>query len=125
MLFRSYRKFIIKSAKVGDDYASFEEVLQRRFKRIIDEKTQLPNLIIMDGGKAQVNLAKSVLDKLGVDIDIIGISKDESHKARWIHLTDGSQISIFDIPNYPILGKISEEVHRFTINFHKQRRDKI
>ncbi|NBO22739.1 hypothetical protein EBU94_05295, partial [bacterium] len=72
----SYRKFIIKTAKVGDDYGSFEEVLERRFSRILREKTQLPNLVIMDGGKNQLSVGKKVLDKLGIDIDIIGISKD-------------------------------------------------
>lgn len=121
----SYRKFIIKTGKVGDDYSSFEEVLERRFTRLLNEKVQLPNLVIMDGGKAQLNVGKSILDKLGIDIDIIGISKDDRHKAKWIHLVDGSQIDLLSIPNYEILGKISEEVHRFTINFHKQRRDKI
>jgi excinuclease ABC subunit C len=121
----SYRKFIIKEGKVGDDYSSFEEVLSRRFKRIISEKIQLPDLIIMDGGKTQVNVAKKVLNDLNIVIDIIGVSKDDNHKAKWIHLTSGKQIDIFEIPNYSILGKISEEVHRFTINFHKQRRDKI
>ena len=121
----SYRKFIIKSGKVGDDYSSFEEVLTRRFKRLIEEDLQLPYLIIMDGGKSQVNVAKKVIDHFKLDIDIIGISKDKNHKAKFIHLTCGNKIDLFNIPNYSILGKISEEVHRFTISFHKQRRDKI
>lgn len=121
----SYRKFIIKTAKVGDDYSSFEEVLERRFSRILREKTKLPDLVIMDGGKAQLSVAKNIFNKLGVEIDVIGLSKDERHKARWIHLTNGDTIDIFKVPNYSILGKISEEVHRFTIKFHKERRDKI
>lgn len=121
----SYRKFIIKTAKVGDDYSSFEEVLERRFTRLLNEKVQLPNLVIMDGGRAQLNIGKSVLDKLGIHIDIIGISKDDRHRAKWIHLVDGSQIDLLSVPSYEILGKISEEVHRFTIKFHKERRDKI
>jgi excinuclease ABC subunit C len=121
----SYRKFIIKTAKVGDDYSSFEEVLQRRFSRILREKTQLPDLVIMDGGKGQLSVAQSIFNKLGIKIDVIGLSKDERHKARWIHLTCGDTIDLFKVPNYAILGKISEEVHRFTIKFHKEKRDKI
>ena len=121
----SYRKFIIKTAKVGDDYSSFEEVLERRFTRILKEKTQLPDLVIMDGGKAQLSVAQSIFNKLGIKIDVIGLSKDERHKARWIHLTNGETIDLFKVPNYALLGKISEEVHGFTIKFHKDRRDKI
>ena len=121
----SYRKFLIKEAKVGDDYGSFAEVLERRFSRLINEKTQLPNLIVMDGGKSQVNIAKEILDKLGLDIDIIGISKDSRHRAKWIHTKSGEQIDIMDCPSREILNQISEEVHRFTIKFHKEKRDKI
>lgn len=121
----SYRKFIIKEGCVGDDYSSFDEVLTRRFKRLISEKIQLPDLIVMDGGISQVNVCKKVLNDLDLEIDVIGISKDDKHKAKWVNLTCGKKINIFDVPNYSLLGKISEEVHRFTINFHKQRRDRI
>lgn len=121
----SYRKFIIKSAKAGDDYGSFDEVLERRFTRLIKEKSQLPNLIVMDGGKAQVNIAKEVLHRLNLSIDIIGISKDKNHRAKLVHLTTGQEIDILSIPGREILANISEEVHRFTIKFHQHRRDKI
>lgn len=121
----SYRKFIIKSADVGDDYGSFEEILTRRFTRLIREKGQLPHLIVMDGGKGQLTIAKKVLTELCLEIDVIGISKDKNHRAKYIHLTDGSQIDIMTIEGKEILNSISEEVHRFTINFHRERRDKI
>jgi excinuclease ABC subunit C len=121
----SYRKFIIKEAKVGDDYASFEEVLERRFTRILKEGTQLPNLVIMDGGKGQVNVAKEIFKRLNLNIDLIGISKDHRHKARMLHMSNGEVLDLFKIPNFEIFSKISEEVHRFTIKFHKHRRDKI
>jgi excinuclease ABC subunit C len=121
----SYRKFIIKTAKVGDDYSSFEEVLQRRFSRILKEKTQLPDLVIMDGGKAQLSVAKSIFNKLGITIDVIGISKDERHRARWVHTTNGETFDLLKVPHHSLFGKISDEVHRFTIKFHKERRDKI
>jgi len=121
----SYRKFLIKTAEVGDDYGSFEEILSRRFTRLIREKGQLPHLIVMDGGKGQLTIAQKVLTELSIDIDVIGISKDKNHRAKYIHLTDGSQIDIMSIDGKEILNSISEEVHRFTINFHRERRDKI
>lgn len=121
----SYRKYIIKTAKVGDDYSSFDEVLTRRFSRMIREKIQLPNLILMDGGKSQVEVAKKVVEELGLNIDIIGVSKDSRHRAKTVHLKDGMELDILKIPYREILGKISEEVHRFAIKFHREKRDKI
>lgn len=121
----SYRKFIIKTADVGDDCGSFEEVLTRRFTRLIREKGQLPDLIVMDGGKGQLNVAIKVLLQLNLNIDIIGISKDNRHRAAWVHTTDGNVYDLLKVPGKEILAKISDEVHRFTINFHKERRDKI
>jgi len=121
----SYRKFIIREAKVGDDYSCFEEVLERRFSRILKEKTQLPNLVIIDGGRGQLSIAKNILDKLKVDIDVIGISKDSKHRPKLVHLSNGDSIDFFKVPSHELLGKISEEVHRFTIKFHKDKRDKI
>lgn len=122
---KSYRKFIIKTADVGDDCGSFEEVLTRRFTRLIREKGQLPDLIVMDGGKGQLNVAIKVLAELKLDIDVIGISKDNRHRAAWIHTTDGNVYDLLKVPGKEILANISEEVHRFTINFHKERRDRI
>jgi excinuclease ABC subunit C len=121
----SYRKFIIKEAKVGDDIGSFEEVLTRRYSRILKEKTQLPNLLIMDGGKTQLNIARKVLGDLGIKIDIIGVSKDDRHRAHQVHTMDGKTINLLDVPHHELLAKISDEIHRFTITFHKHRRDKI
>lgn len=121
----SYRKFLIKQAQVGDDYGSFEEVLTRRFSRLKCENGQLPHLIVMDGGKGQMTVAKKVLKELNLDIDIIGISKDKNHRAKLIHLADGTEIDIIQIEGKEILNSISEEVHRFVINFHREKRDKI
>lgn len=121
----SYRKYIIKQGKVGDDHSSFEEVLTRRFTRIKKENIEMPDLVIMDGGVAQLNTALKIFKQLDINIDVIGISKDERHKAKWIHLPMKKPIDIMKVPNHSILGKISDEVHRFTINFHRSRRDKI
>jgi excinuclease UvrABC nuclease subunit len=121
-----YRKYIIKSFDGINDYASFDEVLNRRFKRLIDEKQKLPNLVIIDGGKGQLGVAKRVFDNLNITdkVDLISISKDSNHKSSLIHLTDGSEISIMDNNNFNILAKIQDEVHRFVINFHRDKQSK-
>ncbi len=118
-----YRKFIIKSGAGGDDYGSFEEVLVRRFKRLIDEKTNLPNLVIIDGARPQLNVAINVLKSLDIfdKIDVISISKDNKHKANLIHLSNGQDVSI---KGYTEFAHISNEVHRFSLDFHRKRRSK-
>lgn len=120
----SYRKFIIKSGSGGDDYASFEEVLTRRFKRLVNEKINLPNLVIIDGARPQLNVAISVLTKLNLieRIDLISISKNSRHGAETIHLKSGKDIKVGDMFD---LAKILDEVHRFALSFHKQRRSRI
>ena len=121
-----YRKYIIKSFDGINDYASFDEVLNRRFKRLINEKQKLPDLVIIDGGKGQLGVAKRVFDELGITgkVDLISISKDSNHKSSLIHLTDGSEINIMDNNNFGILAKIQDEVHRFVIKFHRDKQSK-
>ncbi len=121
-----YRNYIIRSFDGIDDYSSFDEVLQRRFKRIINEKQKLPDLVIIDGGKGQLNVAKRVFEELGlIDIvDLISISKDSKHKSSIIHLTNGDEIKINTNNNFVLLSKIQEEVHRFVIKFHRKRETK-
>jgi len=121
-----YRKYNIKSFTGVDDYASFDEVLTRRFKRLIEEKGQLPNLVLIDGGKGQLNVAKKVFDELGLTdkIDLISVSKDDNHKSSIIHTTNGKTYSILSNTNYSFLGKVQEEVHRFAINFHRKKESK-
>lgn len=121
-----YRKYNIKSFTGVDDYASFDEVLTRRFKRLIEEKGQLPNLVLIDGGKGQLNVAKKVFDELGLTdkIDLISVSKDDNHKSSIIHTTNGKTYSILSNTTYTILGKVQEEVHRFAINFHRKKESK-
>ncbi len=123
----SYRKFIIKSNSGGDDYGSFKEVLNRRFKRLLDEKIQLPNLVIIDGARPQLNTAIEVFKELKIidKLDLISISKDKNHKPNIIHTTNGQDIDIMALKDRYLLARILEEVHRFVITFHRQRRDKI
>lgn len=115
-----WRKFIIKSGAGGDDYGSFDEVLTRRFKRLVEEKTNLPNLVIIDGARSQLNVAISVLKSLNIydKLDVISISKDDRHKANSIHLTNGTDVSI---SGYNEFAHILNEVHRFSLDFHRKR----
>lgn len=118
-----WRKFIIKSGVGGDDYASFEEVLKRRFSRLINEGLNLPNLIIIDGARPQLNVAISVLQEFDLigKLDVISISKCDKHRAKTIHLDSGLDV---DIKNFNELAHISNEVHRFSLDFHRKRRSK-
>ena len=122
----NYRKFNIKTVEGPDDYASFTEVLNRRFKRLLDEKQELPSLVVIDGGKGQLGVAKQVFESLGLlsSIDLISISKNDKHQSQTIHLTDGSS---FNIPRNEfgfLLAEVQNEVHRFVISFHRQKRSK-
>jgi excinuclease ABC subunit C len=121
-----YRKYNIKSFTGIDDYQSFDEVLNRRFKRLIEEKQKLPDLVIIDGGKGQLGVARKVFENLGIlnQVDLISISKDSNHKSSIIHKVDGSEFSIMDDKNFTMFGKIQEEVHRFAIKFHREKQSK-
>lgn len=118
-----WRKFNIKSGAGGDDYGSFKEVLTRRFSRLIDEKKNLPNLVIIDGSRPQLNVAISVLKNLKIDerLDVISISKNERHQAQTIHLSSGKDFSII---NFKEFAHILNEVHRFSLDFHRKKRAK-
>ena len=121
-----YRKYNIKTVVGVDDYASFEEILDRRFSRLISEKQQLPHLVVIDGGVGQLNVARKVFEKLDLlgKIDLISISKDKGHRSSLIHTLDGSQYSITDSLAFTHLGEVQEEVHRFAIKFHREKTSK-
>jgi excinuclease ABC subunit C len=118
-----YRKYIIKEeGNKGNDCASFREVVFRRFKRLLDEKGQLPHLVIIDGGKGQLNTAKEVLEslKLTSKVDLISISKDHNHRSKLIHLTNGKEFPM----TWSEIALIQDEIHRFAIKFHRERSSK-
>lgn len=126
---KEYRKFKIKTVDGPDDYSSMREVLTRRFNRLLQNNDNLsfskkPDLVIMDGGKGQVNIAKSVVKDFNLEIEVIGLVKDDKHKTRGIILGDREYILDRDSSIYRFLFEMQEEVHRFAINYHNTLRKK-
>ena len=132
-----YRRFRIRSVSTPDDYGSLEEVLKRRFLRGLEEKeilkkdsielkgfSSFPDLIMMDGGKGQVNIALKVLSELGIDIPVCGLVKDQFHKTRGIMYNNKEIILPKDNLGFRLIYKIQEEAHRFAINYHRSLRTK-
>lgn len=124
---RDYRKYNIKTVEGPDDYASMKEVVYRRYKRIINEKKELPKLIITDGGKGQMEVVREIVeDELKLNIPIAGLAKNEHHRTK--ELLFGFPPKVIGMkPNdeiFRFLTNIQDEVHRFAITFHKQKRSK-
>ena len=122
-----YRKYNIKTVVGPDDYASMKEVVRRRYQRAIDEKAPLPDLIITDGGKGQMEVVRSVVeDELRLTIPIAGLAKDGKHRTSELLFgfppeTIGMKM---DSPLFHLLTRMQDEVHRFAISFHKDKRSK-
>jgi len=121
-----YRKFNIKTVVGPDDYASFDEVLRRRFTRLLKERKKLPDMVIIDGGKGQLGIAKRVFDELSLSnrIDLLSISKNSQHRSDMIHFTDGNSVKFENKKFFNLLATIQDEVHRFVITFHRKKRSK-
>ena len=123
---KEYRHFNIKTVEGPDDYASMREVVFRRYTRLMAEEAELPDLIIADGGKGQMGVIHEVLERLGLDIPIAGLAKDDRH--RTAELLCGFPPLLVGIrptsPLFHFLSQIQEEVHRFAIAFHRQKRSK-
>ena len=121
-----YRKFNINTVEGPDDYASFDEVLRRRFTKLIKEKKKLPNMVVIDGGKGQLSVAKKVFNELSLldRVDLVSISKNLSHKSDILHFTDGNSVKFENSKFFNLLATIQDEVHRFVITFHRKKRSK-
>ena len=128
-----YRKFKIKGVKGADDYASMEEVLTRRFAHGLKEQdegkelggfTAFPDLIMMDGGKGQVNVALEVLSKLNLDIPVCGMVKDDNHRTRGLYYQNVEIPIDRNSEGFRLITRIQDEAHRFAITFHRQLRSK-
>lgn len=128
-----YRKFKIRSVEGPNDYASMEEVLTRRFEHGMREIgsgdtdgkfSRFPDLILMDGGRGQVNICRDVLDKLGLDIPVCGMVKDDNHRTRGLYY-DNKELPISHASQgFHLITRIQDEAHRFAITFHRDLRGK-
>ena len=124
---QDYRKYNIKTVVGPDDYASMKEVVYRRYKRLLDEEQPLPDLIVADGGKGQMEVIRqAVQDELGLDIPIAGLAKNDKHRTnellygfppRVVGMKDTSEL-------FRVLTQLQDEVHRFAIEFHRNKRSK-
>ncbi|MBO7552749.1 MAG: excinuclease ABC subunit UvrC [Bacteroidaceae bacterium] len=121
-----YRKYNIKTVIGPDDYASMREVVYRKYARAIEEETPLPDLIITDGGKGQMGIVKEVLDELKLDIPIAGLAKDDKHRTNELLFGFPPQTIGMkqDSALFHLLTRIQDEVHRFAITFHREKRSK-
>lgn len=124
---KDYRKYNIKSVAGPDDYASMREVVMRRYSRIKEEQGEMPNLIIADGGKGQMEAMRSIIeDELGLQIPIAGLVKDGRHRTS--ELIVGSNYETIGLkqntPLFRLMTQIQDEVHRFAITFHREKRSK-
>lgn len=122
-----YRKFHIKTVVGPDDYASMREVVERRYARLAEEGEELPNLIIADGGVGQMEAIREIVeDRLGLQIPIAGLAKDNRHRTREM-LFGNPPVSVsiaLDSQLFKLLTRMQDEVHRFAITFHRQQRSK-
>lgn len=124
---KDYRKYKIKTVVGPDDYASMREVIRRRYGRVQREALTPPDLIVIDGGQGQVNIAKQVIqEELGLDIPIAGLQKNDKHQTH--ELLFGDPLEVVDLSHnsqeFFLLQRIQDEVHRFAITFHRQLRSK-
>ena len=134
-----YRKFKIRTVQGPNDYASMEEVLTRRFSHGIQESkdlqeegkdisygsfTRFPDLIMMDGGRGQVNIALSVLERLGLSIPVCGMVKDDNHRTRGLYFNNTELPIDRNSECFRLITRIQDEAHRFAITFHRQLRSK-
>ncbi|MBD9112883.1 excinuclease ABC subunit UvrC [Bacteroides nordii] len=123
---QDYRKYIIKTVEGPDDYASMREVVKRRYLRAIEEESTLPDLIITDGGKGQMEAVRQVMEELHLNIPIAGLAKDRKHRTS--ELLFGFPPQTIGLkqhsPLFKLLEQIQDEVHRFAITFHRDKRSK-
>ncbi len=118
---RNYRRFRIKTAPGQDDFASINEIVTRRYKRLLDEKASLPDLIIVDGGHGQVSAAKKALQKLGLQLPLIGLAKEREE----IYLPDDALPHKFDSKSRMMLlvRQIRDATHGYALGYNKKRRE--
>ena len=119
-----YRKFNIEHEESRDDLASMKEVTYRHYKRLKDESKKLPDLILVDGGLIQIEAAKDSLDKLGLDINLYGLYKNDKHQTSGLMDVEGNTYPIENKNLFFLLTRMQDEIHRFAITFHREKRNK-
>ena len=123
-----YRKFRIKSVQGSNDYASMEEVLTRRFTHEsngeFDSFARMPDLLLMDGGRGQVNIALGVLENLGIDVPVCGMVKDDYHRTRGLYYNNVEIPIDTNSEGFRLITRIQDEAHRFAIEYHRSLRSK-
>ena len=127
---KAYKRFSIKETQIQNDYASMREVLERRFKHYQDDSetdegfSRMPDLILLDGGKGQVNAVEPILREMGIDVPLFGMVKDGNHRTRAI-ATSGSEIAISGTKSaFMLVTRIQDEVHRFSITYQRKKHGK-
>ena len=129
-----YRRFKIKTVKGPDDYASMKEVLTRRFSRAIVEQSEgdsktsfskLPDIVLMDGGRGQVNICLKVLKELNLHIPVAGMVKDDTHSTRGLYYNNVEMPISTRSEGFKLITRIQDEAHRFAIEYHKKLRSKV
>ena len=124
---KDYRKYNIKTVLGPDDYASMQEVVRRRYTRLKEENQPLPDLIITDGGKGQMDVVRSVVNgELGLDIAVAGLAKDDRHRTNELLFGNPICTVAIDVKSelFHALTRIQDEVHRYAITFHRDKRSK-
>ena len=123
---KDYRKYVTKTAAAHDDYGAMREVVRRRYSRVLTDNLPLPDLVVIDGGKGHMEAAREIIeDELGLSIPIAGLAKDDKHQTA--QLLYGNPIDMIPLKRtseaFYLLQRIQDEVHRFAITFHRQRRE--
>ena len=122
---KMYRKFNIEGKEKRDDYASMKEVMKRRYSRLIEENAEFPDLILTDGGLGQIHAGAEVIEELGLTIPVFGLFKNDKHQTKGLMDKEGNVISLDDNKSlFFLLVRMQDEVHRFAITFHHQKRSK-
>ncbi|MDC0542476.1 excinuclease ABC subunit UvrC [Methylophilaceae bacterium] len=126
---KDYRRYNIKNNKPGDDYAAMQEVLERRYKKIVDTDGIKPDVVLIDGGKGQLGIAIKIMEQLNLnDIVLVGVTKGEKRKsgAETLHIANGEILENIDVNNmgFQLIIQIRDEAHRFAITGHRARRKK-
>lgn len=124
---KEYRKYNIRTVQGPDDYETMREVIRRRYERVLKERLPLPDLIVIDGGKGQIAAASDVLvNELGLDVPVCGLAKDAKHRTAELLVGDPPEVVPLprDSQEFYLLQRIQDEVHRFAITFHREKRGK-